>query len=280
MPRSRAHREVFPLRSSSRTSSARPGSAPGDVGGWGGWPGEAGGAQPPARPWTAPALPPQQYSRSRRHWLSRTCPPLHTCPREQVSRAWGCPRGSHGAAIGQGGVLPARRGWGVAAAPQTPGVPVGGKDAPSVPPVSPLGPWHPTEPHSPAPQAAAGRAGLGRARWAPAASRAPAQPGGRRGLRGSRSAPAPQCAGPAGCVPTAAPRPWHLWWHQERGVTPVQCPLGVPLCPGPPCIPSRPSPAAWVPWEKGHRVARGGSWVSGQTWRGERGTKGFGVPGP
>lgn len=91
-------------------------------------------------------------------------------------------------------------------------------------------PQHPTELHSPAPwQAAAGQGVVGRARRALAASRAPAQPGGRRGLRGSRSAPAPRCAGPAGSVPTIAPRPQHLPRHQERGVTPCAVPSGPPV---------------------------------------------------
>lgn len=86
-------------------------------------------------------------------------------------------------------------------------------------------PQHPMDPHSPAPGwAAAGWAVLGRAQWAPAASRAPAWLGGRRGPRGSSSACAPWHAGPAGCVPTAAPRPQHL--HQESGVTPCSVPLG------------------------------------------------------
>lgn len=81
-------------------------------------------------------------------------------------------------------------------------------------------PQHPTEPHSPASwQSAAGQGEVGRVRRALAASRAPAQLGGRRGLRGSRSAPAPRCAGPAGSVPTAAPRPQYLQRHQERAVT-------------------------------------------------------------
>lgn len=91
-------------------------------------------------------------------------------------------------------------------------------------------PRSPTEPHSPARwQAAAGQGGAGSAQRAPAASRAPAQPGGRRGLRGSRSAPDPWCAGPAGSVSTVAPRPQHLQWHQETGVTLCGVPLGPPV---------------------------------------------------
>lgn len=72
--------------------------------------GGQGGLTPQPDPWAAPALPPQQYSRSRKHWVSRTCPLLHTCPRDRISSAWGCPWGSCRAAVGQRGVLPAHRG--------------------------------------------------------------------------------------------------------------------------------------------------------------------------
>lgn len=95
---------------------------------------------------------------------------------------------------------------------------------------APSAPQNPTEPHSPSPrQAAAGQGGVGRAQRALAASRAPAQPGGHRGLRGSRSAPAPRRAGPAGSVPTVAPRPQHLQQHQERSVTPCGVPSSPPV---------------------------------------------------
>lgn len=88
-PCSTAHSEAFPPCSSSRRSSGRPGSAPGNVpGGWGGSEGRPRRATPQLDPLAAPTLPPQQYSRSRRHWVSRTCPPLHTCPREWINSTW------------------------------------------------------------------------------------------------------------------------------------------------------------------------------------------------
>lgn len=42
--------------------------------------GGQGRVPPQLHPQAATTLPPQQYSRSRRHWVSRTCPLLHTCP--------------------------------------------------------------------------------------------------------------------------------------------------------------------------------------------------------
>lgn len=88
-PRSTAHSEAFPPCSSSRRSSGRPGSAPGNVPtDWVGSEGRPRTGSPQLDPQVAPTLPPQQYSRSRRHWVSRTCPPLHTCPRERINSAW------------------------------------------------------------------------------------------------------------------------------------------------------------------------------------------------
>lgn len=46
-----------------------------------------------------------------------------------------------------------------------------------------------------------------------------------------------------------------------------------------PSVPARPNalllvpPPVWVPWEKGHRVARSGSWISSQTWGEEQSRK-------
>lgn len=53
---------------------------------------------------------------------------------------------------------------------------------------------------------------------------------------------------------------------QEERCHLLQCPLRSPCIPAPPC----PSPKAQVPLEKGQSVARGGSWVSGQTLENER----------
>lgn len=89
-PLSTAHSEPFPPCSSSRRSSGWPGSAPGNVpGGWVGGEGKPRRAPLQLDPQAAPTLPPKQYSRSRRHWVSRTCPLLHTCPREWINIAWG-----------------------------------------------------------------------------------------------------------------------------------------------------------------------------------------------
>lgn len=101
-PLSMAHSEAFSPCSSSRRSSGWPGSAPGNVpGGWVGGNGRPSRAPPQLDPQAVCTLPPQQYSRSRRHWVSRTCPPLHTCPREWINKCmgmmWGCPWGSCGA---------------------------------------------------------------------------------------------------------------------------------------------------------------------------------------
>lgn len=96
-PRARAHSEAFPLCSSSRRSSARPGSAPGNVPGAEEVARRGQGGLPPSGTKGCPTLPPQQYSRSRRHWVSRTCPPLHTCPESGLA----VPEGEGGRPEGQ-----------------------------------------------------------------------------------------------------------------------------------------------------------------------------------
>lgn len=228
--------------------------------------GRGGGVTPQPDPQVAPALPPWQYSPSRRHWVSRTCPPLHTCPREWVSSAVGQLWGCRGATVwGQGDVLPAHRGWGVAAAPQIPGVPVGRRDAVSathMPLRAPSAPQCPTHlPHGGLLQVGQGLAGLGGLRLPAGHQLGREVAGGREGA-GQRP--------PLGVQDqlAACPQPLPslgICGGTRKGMSP---PCGVPsgpLASRTPIPPPNPSPMAQVPWEKGHRVARGGSWVSGQT---------------
>lgn len=170
--------------------------------------------------------------------------------------------------MGLGCLLPAHRDWGVAAALGTPVVPAGREQ-----PISATRPfdvsWLHGDAHLPSdrlPQAGQGLARRSRCR-------APAGHQLGREVAGCRD-------GAGECLP-------HIMQHQ-LGLQPQPLPrrcicMGRGVCVGTPGGPGAPqrlhvaqhpygcSTPVWVPWEKGHRVARSGSWISGQTcgWRRE-----------
>lgn len=169
--------------------------------------------------------------------------------------------------MGQGCLLPAHRDCGVAAALGTPVVPAGREQPISA--VHPFGvSWSHGDAHLPGDRLLQAGQGLARCSrcWFPAGHQLSWEITG--------------CGDGAGeCLP-------HIVQHQ-LGLLPQSLPrccicMGRGVCVGAtrgpyasrcPLTSQYPygcSTPVWVPWEKGHRVARSGSWISGQTWRWRR----------
>lgn len=229
------------------------------------------GAKPPAG--TAGCLHPSIPSNTHCPAGTGSAEPAHysiPAPESELAMT----RAACGAAAGQGGLLPARRGWGAAAVPQTPGVPVGRTDALSVSPAAPQFPNASRSlthlPHRRLPQAGQGLAG-------PGGHRLPAGHQLGREVAGGREG-AGQCLS-AGMQdqPAACPQPLPglgICGNTGREVSPPAVSPKIPPASRPP---HAPAPRHRYHWRKGRVWPVVGPGSPARPWRMRDRGKGFGV---